>query len=132
MQILIRSGIVAGALTTAYVHSTLGGSPIFVANTVGYAVLALAMIVPLSIVARRRWLVRAALLGFTAFTIFGWFMFGARYWLAYVDKAVELGIIALVVVEMLRYDGGPANVLRRLIDGSLALVRRPFGQRGQA
>ena len=130
--VVLRAGIVTLALATAYIHTTLGALPIFVANAIGYAVLAVAMIAPVSIVARNRWLVRAALIGFTSFTILGWVMFGARYWLAYVDKGIELALIGLLVVEMFRYDGGPANVIRRGVDLMLAIVRLPFSRRSAA
>ena len=129
--IVLRVGIVALALATAYIHITLG-SMMFLANAAGYVVLAVAMIAPLPILARYRWLVRAALVGFTAFTIIGWIAFGARFWLGYVDKAIEVGLIALLVIEMLRYDGGPANVLRRLFDLGVSVVRRPFARKGDA
>lgn len=129
--VLLRIGIVVLALATAYIHTTLG-SLMFMANAAGYAVLAVAMVVPLAIADRYRWLVRAALAGFTAVTIVAWFMFGARFPLAYVDKAIEVGLIALLVIEMLRYDGGPANVLRRLIDLGVTVVRRPFASKGEA
>ena len=129
--VVLRVGIVALALATAYLHTTLG-SLMFMANAAGYVVLAAAMIVPLPILARYRWLVRAALLGFTAFTIFGWVMFGARYWMAYVDKGIEVGLIVLLTIEMLRYDGGPANVLRRFIDLGVAVVRFPFARKENA
>lgn len=132
VTVVLRLAIVGLALATAYIHTTLGGLPIFVANAIGYAVFAVAMIVPLAIVARNRWLVRAALLAFTSFTILGWVMFGARYWLAYVDKGIELALIGLLVVEMFRYDGGPANVIRRGIDLLLAIVRLPFSRRSAA
>jgi hypothetical protein len=129
--VILRASIVALTLATAYIHTTLG-SLLFLGNAVGYLVLAVAMAVPLAIAARYRWLVRAALVGFTAATILGWVVLGARFWLAYVDKAIEIGLIALLVVEMFRYDGGPASVLLRSVDLALSIVRRPFARRGQA
>jgi hypothetical protein len=41
-------------------------------------------------------------------------MFGARYWLGYLDKGIEIALISLLTVEMFRYDGGPAGIFRRL------------------
>jgi hypothetical protein len=131
VSVILRVGIVVLTLATAYIHTTLGGL-MFMANAAGYAVLAVAMIAPLPILARYRWLVRAALLGFTVFTILGWVMFGARYWMAYVDKGIEVGLIALLAIEMLRYDGGPANVLRRLVGLGVTVVRFPFARKGDA
>lgn len=129
--IALRVGIVALALATAYIHLLLG-SMMFLANAAGYAVLAVAMVVPIGIVDRNRWLVRAVLLVFTAATIGGWLLFGARFWLGYLDKAIEVGLIALLVVEMFRYDGGPLNVVRRGIDLARSVIRRPFARRGEA
>ena len=84
----------------------------FLANAVGYATLALAMILP-GPLGRVRWLVRLALIGFTAATIAGWVLFGARFPLAYLDKTIELGLIAAVAVELWRIDGGPIGVARQ-------------------
>jgi hypothetical protein len=129
--VILRVGIVLLTLATAYIHTTLG-SMMFMANAAGYAVLAVAMIAPFPIAARYRWLIRAALVGFTVFTILGWVMFGARFWLGYLDKGLEVGLIVLLAIEMLRYDGGPANVLRRLFGLGLAVVRLPFARKGNA
>jgi hypothetical protein len=129
--ILLRVAIVVLTLITAYIHTTLGNL-MFMANAVGYVVLAVAMVAPLAIADKYRWLIRAALVGFTLATILGWVMFGARYWLGYLDKGLEVVLIALLVIEMMRYDGGPANVLRRLIDLGVTVVRYPFARRGQA
>ncbi len=60
-----------------------------------------------------RWLVRLGLAGFTAGSIGAWFLFGARFPLAYLDKGLEIALIALLAVELWRADGGPAGVARR-------------------
>src|SRR5437762_13698542 len=79
-------GLVAGAviltLSTAYIHSTLGGL-LFTMNAIGYTVLAAALVVPIPIADRYRWLIRLGLLGFVLATIGGWVMFGACYDMAY-------------------------------------------------
>jgi hypothetical protein len=129
--IALRVTIVALTLATAYIHTTLG-SMLFMANAVGYTILAIAMVVPIGIVTRYRWLVRAALLVFTAATIIGWFMFGPRFFLAYVDKGIEVGLIAALLTEMVLYDGGPINVVRRGIDLLITIVRYPFSGRSEA
>ena len=46
--VALRFGIVALALGTAYIHSTLGGL-LFTLNAIGYATFAIAMIVPISL-----------------------------------------------------------------------------------
>jgi hypothetical protein len=54
--VALRFGIVALALGTAYIHSTLGGL-LFTLNAVGYASFAIAMIVPISLAVQYRWLI---------------------------------------------------------------------------
>ena len=129
--VLLRLVIVVLTLATAYIHSTLGG-PLFTANAVGYLVFAALMVAPIAIVSRYRWLVRVGLLGFTLVTIVGWLMFGGRFLLAYVDKTIEIGLVAALLLEMWRSDGGPIEVLRRLIGLGGEIIRKPFAGRSGA
>ncbi len=110
--VALRFGIVALTLGTAYIHSTLGGL-LFTLNATGYAVAAIAMIVPIAIAIRYRWLVRFALAGFALATIVGWAIQGPYYSTAYIAKAIEVALIFLVVVDFLRADGNPVKVVRR-------------------
>src|SRR5882724_1342098 len=71
-----RAVVVGLTLATAAIHASLGGM-MFLANAVGYATLALAMVAP-GPIGQIRWLVRLGLMGFTAMTIGGWLLFGAR------------------------------------------------------
>jgi hypothetical protein len=109
--VVIRFVVVGLTLATAAIHASLGGL-LFLANAVGYTALAVAMVVP-GPIGRVRWLVRLALLGFTAATIGGWVLFGARFPLAYLDKAIEIALIAAVAFELWRSDGGPLGVVRQ-------------------
>src|SRR2546430_2062566 len=93
-----RATIVGLVLTTAAVHLSLGGL-LFTLNAVGYTFLALLMLAPAP-VARFRWLARLALLGFTSATIGGWVLFGARFPLAYIDKALEVVLVGFVAFEL--------------------------------
>src|SRR3970282_888370 len=63
-------GAVVLTLATAFIHLTLGGPLwlLFRMNAVGYAVLAVALVVPIGLADRFRWLIRLALLGFVAGT----------------------------------------------------------------
>jgi hypothetical protein len=108
---VIRLLVVGLALATAAIHASLGGL-LFLANAVGYTILAVAMIVP-GPIGRIRWLVRLALLGFTAATIGGWVLFGTRFPLAYLDKGIEVALIGVVTLELWRTDGGPIGVVRQ-------------------
>ena len=107
----LRVGIVVLTLATAQIHATLGGL-MFTVNAIGYAALAAAMVLP-GPFAQLRWLVRYALIGFTTATIVGWLAFGGRFELAYIDKAIEVALIGLVLVESWVVDGGPIAVARR-------------------
>jgi hypothetical protein len=114
LDILIRSGIVALAIATGAIHLTLGGL-LFTLNGLGYFVAAAAMVVPLAVAVRARWLVRLGLIGYAATTIVGWYLMGPRYETAYVAKAIEVALIALLAVEFRRVDGNPVVVVRRAI-----------------
>jgi hypothetical protein len=114
LDVLIRSGIVALAIATGAIHLTLGGL-LFTLNGIGYFVAAVAMVVPLAIAVRFRWLVRLGLVGYAATTIVGWYLMGPRYETAYVAKAIEVALIALLAVEFRRVDGSPVAVVRRAI-----------------
>ena len=112
--VALRFGIVALALGTAYIHSTLGGL-LFTLNAIGYATLAIAMIVPISLAVQYRWLIRLALIGYALTTIIGWAIQGPYFSTAYVAKAIEVALIALLAVEFVRYDGTTLAVLRRAL-----------------
>lgn len=126
-SVLLRVAIVVLTLATAYIHYTLGGM-MFMANAAGYLVLAVAMIAPLAIASRYRWLVRAALIVFALLTIGGWVMFGARIEIAYIDKVIEVALIALLFVEMFRYDSGPLAVAKRGWELLMSVLRRLTGR----
>ena len=110
--VVLRTIVVVLTLATAAIHASLGGL-LFMANAAGYTVLAMAMVSP-GLPARWRWLVRLALIGFTAVTILGWVAMGPRFGLAYVDKAIEVALIGILLVEQWRSDGGPVAIYRRL------------------
>lgn len=108
---VMRGAIVALTLATAAIHASLGGT-LFFMNAIGYTVLAIALVLP-GPVARIRWLTRWALIGFTAVTVGGWLMFGARFDLAYLDKGIEVALIGLLLLESFVVDGGPLAAVRR-------------------
>ena len=126
-SVLLRVAIVVLTLSTAYIHSTLIGM-MFMLNALGFLVLGLAMVAPLGIASQYRWLIRAALIVFALMTIGGWLMFGVPYWLGYLATVIELGLIALLFVEMLRYDGGPVAVAQRGWALAMSVLRRLTGR----
>jgi hypothetical protein len=127
LSVALRVGIVALALATSYIHYTLGGM-MFMANAVGFLVLGLAMIAPLALASRYRWLIRGALIVFALMTIGGWLMFGARYWLGYLATGIEVALIVLLGIEMLRYDGGPVGATQKAWALVMSVTRRFTGR----
>ncbi len=121
-DVVLRLGIVALALATGYIHSTLGGL-LFTLNALGYLVAAVAMVVPLGIAIRFRWLVRLGLIGYAAVTILGWAAQGALLIPAAVAaKAIEVALTALLAVDFVRHDGSPLTVVRGELARLAALV----------
>ena len=119
--IALRLGIVALTLGTAYIHSTLGGL-LFTLNATGYVVAAVAMVIPLGLAIRFRWVVRAGLMGYAATAIVAWAVQGPYYSTAYIAKAIEVALIVLLAVDFLRADGNPVDVVRREVSSGLAWV----------
>ncbi|HEU0235998.1 MAG TPA: hypothetical protein VFR14_06100 [Candidatus Limnocylindrales bacterium] len=119
---VIRVAIVALVLGTAYIHSTLGGL-LFTLNAAGYVVAAIAMIAPIALASRFRWVVRAGLIGYALTTIVGWAIQGPYYSTAYLAKAIEVALIALVAVDFVRFDGNPISVVRRELATGMAFLR---------
>jgi hypothetical protein len=110
--LLVRAAIVGLTIATGWIHLSLGG-PLFTLNALGYFAAAGAMIAPLAIAARLRWLVRLGLIGYAITAIVAWYAIGPRYDVAYVAKAIEVALIALLALEVWAYDGNPIRRLRR-------------------
>ena len=122
-DVAIRAAIVALALSTAYIHSTLGGL-LFTLNAVGYVVAAIAMVVPLAIAVRFRWVVRVGLVGYAATAILAWAVMGPYFSTAYVAKAIEVALIVTLAIDFARHDGNPVVVVRRELAALTNLVTR--------
>ena len=116
IEAALRAAIVGLTLATASIHATLGGL-LFTMNAVGYVVLATAMVAPLEIASRFRWIVRIALVAYAATTIIGWAIQGPFYSTAYVAKAIEVALIVLLTIDFVRFDGNPLTVIRRELRG---------------
>ena len=128
-DIVLRLAIVALTLATAYIHLTLGGL-LFTLNAAGYAVAAVAMIAPLALAVRFRWVVRLGLIGYALTTILGWAIQGPYYQTAYIAKAIEVALIVLVAVDFARMDGNPVTVVKRELASLAALVTNRSGAAG--
>jgi hypothetical protein len=130
LDVVIRIAIVGLTLGTAYIHSTLGGL-LFTLNAAGYLVAAVAIVIPLALAVRFRWIVRVGLIGYAATAIVAWAVQGPYYQTAYIAKAIEIGLIALLAIDFARMDGNPINVAK----SELALLSSKLGRRaatGQA
>ncbi len=125
VSISLLVAIVALTLSTAWIHSTLGGL-LFTLNALGYVAFAVALVgfflVPITIVQQLRWLPRVGLIGYAAVTILGWVLMGPRYDMAYIAKAIEVALIALLAVDLYRTYGTPGQAYRRF-RGAIAEYR---------
>ena len=128
-DVVVRAAIVALVLGTAYIHSTLGGL-LFTLNSIGYVVAAVAMVIPLALAVRFRWVVRIGLIGYAATAILGWAIMGPYYSTAYVAKAIEVALIVLVAIDFARMDGNPIDVVKREFASFSALVSSRRGTAG--
>jgi hypothetical protein len=122
-DIVVRAAIVALALATGYIHSTLGGL-LFTLNAVGYAVAAIAIIVPLALAVRFRWVIRVGLMGYAATAILMWAIQGPYYQTAYIAKAIEVALIVVLAVDFARHDGNPIALVRRELAAFSGVVTR--------
>jgi hypothetical protein len=99
----LRVGIVLLTMATALIHLQLAfPDPAFILNGLGYLTLLTALYLPIPRVARYRGIVRWALIGYTALTIFLWTLLGARTPIGYIDKIIEILLILLLLVEARR------------------------------
>lgn len=96
---LQQIAILALAVATAAIHLSLAGPEtiMFYFNGLGYLGLAAALVLPQF----KKWrsLIRWVLMAYTAVTILGWVVIGERIAIGYVDKVIELALIALLWLE---------------------------------
>ncbi len=128
-DVVVRAAIVGLALATGYIHLTLGGL-LFTLNAIGYFTAAAAMVVPLALAVRFRWVVRLGLIGYASTTIVAWAIQGPYFQLAYIAKGIEVALIVLVAVDFARMDGNPIAVVKRELASVAALVARRDGAAG--
>jgi hypothetical protein len=88
------------------------------------------MVIPLALAVRFRWFIRLGLMGYAATTIAGWAIQGPYYQTAYIAKAIEVALIALVAIDFARMDGNPVTVVKRELGNLTALVARNRGAAG--
>jgi hypothetical protein len=120
--LLLRAAIVLLALGTGAIHWTLGGL-LFQLNAAGYVIAAAAMVAPLGLAIRFRWFIRLGLVAYAATAIVAWYLMGPRYDVAYLAKAIEIALIALLLVEIRSYDGNPVRRIQRAFRATAPAAR---------
>ena len=99
----LRAGIILLTLGTALIDLQLAfPDPAFILNGLGYLALLAALYVPVPRLARHRNAVRWVLIGYTALTISLWILLGARTPIGYTALAIEVALIALLLLEASR------------------------------
>ena len=106
-------GIFLLTLGTAGIHLFLGlnfGLPLFILNGLGYLGLLAALQLPVPQLARFRGAARWTLMGYTALTIVLFFIMAPEYMIiGYVDKAIEVALIALLLADAYRAHSEPSG-----------------------
>ena len=123
VDVVVRAVIVGLVLATGYIHFTLGGL-LFTLNAAGYLVAAVAMIVPLALAVRFRWIVRVGVVGYAATAIVAWAVMGPYFSTAYIAKGIEVALIVALAIDFARDDGSPIAVVRRELAAFSSLVGR--------
>ena len=101
----LEGGISLLALGTAAIHLYLGlsfGNTLFVLNGLGYLGLLTALQLPIPQLARFRSAVRLALVGYTALTIALYVLDNPGMTIGYVDKAIEVALVTLLLADAYR------------------------------
>ncbi len=120
VELVLRGTAIVLAAGAAWIHWSLG-SLIYTLNAVGFATLAIALVVPFEVVVgpaagrALRTLVRLAVIAFAAATITGWLLIGARITLGYEATALEAAIAVVMAASIARATGSPAAVVRELL-----------------
>ena len=104
----VQIGIILLTTATAIIHLFLAygiavelgfsRSIMFLGNGLGYLALLAALYLP-QFKQWNKW-VRWALIAFTLVTIVGWVAVGARTFIGYADKLIEVALVALLFTEM--------------------------------
>jgi hypothetical protein len=126
MGLVLTLVTLALTLTTAYIHSTLGGL-LFTLNAIGYAGLAaligVGALAPMPIVRRFRWFPIVALAGHAAVTIGGYLVIGPYFALGWVTKGVEVVLLLVLALGVRRSYGGVGRLVAEARESTEWLVR---------
>jgi hypothetical protein len=100
----VQIGIILLTAATAFIHfylNVLMGKLdlLFTLNGLGYLGLLAALFMPVPTFVRYRSIIRTGLILFTLLTIVLWIFLGSRDMLAYIDKAIEIGLVMLLWLD---------------------------------
>lgn len=102
----LQIGIVVLTVATAVTHFTLNfPDPIFILNGLGYLALLAVLFAPIPQFAPYRRYARWALIGYTTLTLLLWVAIGERTTIGFVNKANELLLLTLLLIEERRQRG---------------------------
>jgi hypothetical protein len=115
--------VVGLTLATAYIHFWVGGI-MLILNAVGYVTLLGGVV--LAAIAFRRGLplVLAALAGYAGVTIVGWLVIGPYFDVAYLAKAIEVGLILAISIFLLRHRDEAREAVRWAVGLAGAIIGR--------
>jgi signal transduction histidine kinase len=121
---LLLALIVGLTLSTGYIHYWVGGIMLTL-NALGYATLALAVVVSAVFFHRFLPLVLMALAAYAVVTIVGWLIMGPYFDVAYLAKAIEIALITTIVITLRRM----SDETRTAIVWALAMPAAVIGRR---
>ncbi|MFN8533601.1 MAG: hypothetical protein U0556_08650 [Dehalococcoidia bacterium] len=98
---LLRGVVAILAIATALIHfSLLFPDPIFILNGLGYLGLTFAYLTNIPFGIARRRLVHYLFAGYVITTILAWIAIGERNTLGYLDKAIEVLLLAALMLSL--------------------------------
>ena len=118
-------GIVAVlTLSTAYIHYWVGGTMLML-NSLGYLTLVVVLVATTLLYRRALPVVLIAIAGYAAVTIIGWLIMGPYFDVAYLAKAIEIGLITTIAIWLRRN----SSWARESIQWAIALPGAVLGAR---
>lgn len=99
LDLVLLGAIVVLTLATAYIHFWVGGTMLML-NAAGYVTLAVLVTGAAAFYRRALPLMLVALAGYAALTFLGWLAMGPYFDVAYIAKAIEIVLIAIIAVRL--------------------------------
>jgi hypothetical protein len=99
LDVVLLTVIVVLTLATGYIHYWVGGT-LLLLNAAGYFTLGAAVVLSAAFYRQGLPLVLLALAAYTGVTIVGWLIMGPYFDVAYLAKAIELGLIGTIAWQL--------------------------------